>query len=73
MVSRSHALLDKPHACLHADHVGAAGVVPSHRYSSKEQPSQQLIYLWTMGLQKAKPYVNCWMTERIQYTKPVSL
>ena len=54
-------------------HVGVAGVTPHARYSSKEQPAQQLIYLWTMGLQKAEPYVNCWMTERIQYTKPVNL
>lgn len=47
--------------------------MPSHCYRSQEQPPQQLIYLWTMSLQKAKPYFNCWMTERIQYTKPVNL
>lgn len=50
------------------------GVTPSHIYNSKEQkPDQQHIYLWTLGLQKKDPFVNCWMTERVQYTKPVSI
>lgn len=50
-----------------------AGVTPSDFYASKGQATQQNIYLWTLGLQKAEPHVNCWMTERVQYTKPVSL
>ncbi|DBA85141.1 TPA: hypothetical protein ACH3X2_005861 [Trebouxia sp. C0005] len=49
------------------------GVAPSDFYASKGQATQQHIYLWSLGLQKAEPYVNCWMTERVQYTKPVSL
>lgn len=49
------------------------GVTPSDFYSSKGQASQQNIYLWTLSLQKTDPYRNCWMTERVQYTKPVRL
>lgn len=49
------------------------GVTPSDFYASRGQATQQHIYLWSLGLQKAEPYVNCWMTERVQYTKPVSL